>query len=68
MLWKAKCNERFYKLKANEEELNFNLKSMQYDNKQTYYLVIADETGLQLPIKEAFQIDIAFAGDDFNFF
>ena len=47
---------------------NFSLKSQQYKNTDTYYLVIADETGLQQPIKEEFQIDIAFATDDFNFF
>lgn len=47
---------------------NFNLKSQSYSNLDSYYLVIADETGLQAPLKEEFQIDIAFAVDDFNFF
>lgn len=47
---------------------NFNLKSLQFDNKETYYLVIADESGLQAPQREEFQIDIAFAVDEFNFF
>lgn len=47
---------------------NFNLKSQKYSNLDSYYLVIADETGLQLPVKEEFQIDIAFAVDEFNFF
>lgn len=47
---------------------NFNLKSLSYDNKATYYLVIADESGLQMPQREEFQIDIAFAVDEFNFF
>ena len=47
---------------------NFNLKSLQFDNKETYYLVIADESGLQVPQREEFQIDIAFAVDEFNFF
>lgn len=47
---------------------NFNLKSQSYSNLDSYYLVIADETGLQAPQKEEFQIDIAFAVDDFNFF
>lgn len=47
---------------------NFNLKSQSYNNLDSYYLVIADETGLQAPQKEEFQIDIAFAVDDFNFF
>ena len=46
---------------------NFNLKSMKYDNTETYYLVIADENGLPLS-REEFQIDIAFAVDEFDFF
>ena len=46
----------------------FNLKSMKYSNTATYYLVIADEKGLQMPQREPFQIDIAFAVDEFNFF
>lgn len=47
---------------------SFNLKSLKYDNRASYYLVIADESGLQMPQKEEFQIDIAFAVDEFNFF
>ena len=46
---------------------NFNLKSLKYDNKAVYYIVIADEDGLVVS-KEEFQIDIACAVDDFNFF
>lgn len=46
----------------------FNLKSLKYSNTATYYLVIADEQGLQLPQREPFQIDIAFAVDELNFF
>ena len=46
---------------------SFNLKSQQYANTETYYLVIADENGLQVQ-REEFQIDIAFAVDDFGFF
>lgn len=46
----------------------FNLKSLSYSNTETYYLVIADESGLTLPQREEFQIDIAFAVDEFNFF
>ena len=46
----------------------FNLKSIQFDNKQIYYLVIADDSGLQMLQREEFQIDIAFAVDEFNFF
>lgn len=46
----------------------FNLKSLKFNNKETYYLVIADESGLQLPQREEFSIDIAFAVDEFDFF
>lgn len=46
----------------------FNLRSQKYSNLDSYYLVIADESGLQAPIKEEFQIDIAFAVDEFDFF
>lgn len=48
--------------------VSFNLKSMKYNNKESYYLVIADESGLQLPQREEFTIDIAFAVDNFDFF
>lgn len=47
---------------------SFNLKSLKYSNTATYYLVIADEQGLQMPQRESFQIDIAFAIDEFDFF
>ena len=47
---------------------SFNLRSQKYSNLDSYYLIISDESGLQLPIKEEFQIDIAFAVDEFNFF
>lgn len=46
---------------------SFNLKSLKYSNTDTYYLVIADENGLQVQ-REEFQIDIAFAVDEFDFF
>lgn len=46
---------------------SFNLKSLKYNNKDIYYLVIEDEDGLQIS-REEFQIDIAFAVDDFGFF
>ena len=46
----------------------FNLKPLKYSNTETYYLVIADEQELQLPQREEFQIDIAFAVDEFDFF
>lgn len=47
---------------------SFNLKSLKYSNTEIYYLVIADETGMQMPLREEFQIDIAFAVDEFDFF
>lgn len=46
---------------------NFNLKSLKYDSKEIYYLVIADENGFVV-LREEFQIDIAFAVDEFDFF
>lgn len=46
----------------------FNLKSLKYNNRDSYYLVILDESGEQPPQREEFQIDIAFALDEFNFF
>ncbi len=46
---------------------SFNLKSLKYDSKEIYYLVIADADGLVVS-REEFQIDIAFAVDDFGFF
>lgn len=55
----------------NEQErifrTQFNLKSLKYKKTENYYLVIADENGLQIA-KEEFQIDIAFAVDEFDFF
>lgn len=48
--------------------LSFNLKSLKYSNTETYYLMIADESGLSLPQREEFNIDIAFAVEEFNFF
>lgn len=47
---------------------SFKLKSLKYSNRDSYYLVIVDESGLQAPQREEFQIDIAFALDEFNFF
>lgn len=47
---------------------SFNLKSLNYDNRASYYLIIADETGLHISQKEEFQIDIAFTVDEFDFF
>lgn len=46
----------------------FNLKSQAYDSKETYYLVIEQEGSTDLPERIEFQIDIAFAADDFGFF
>ena len=47
---------------------NFSLKSLKYSKTDSYYLVIADEQGVQAPRREEFQIDIAFAVDEFDFF
>lgn len=47
---------------------SFNLKSMKFSNTETYYLVIADESGVQIPQRIEFQIDIAFAVDEYDFF
>ena len=46
---------------------SFNLKSRKYSAADDYYLVIADENDMQVA-RENFQIDIAFAVDDFDFF
>lgn len=46
---------------------SFHLKSLKYGNKELYYLVIADEGG-EIKSQEEFQIDIAFAVDEFDFF
>jgi hypothetical protein len=46
----------------------FNLKSLSFDSKETYYLVIANEIGGEVLHKEEFRIDIPFAVDEFNFF
>lgn len=47
---------------------NFSLKSQAYDNKEFYYLIIEQEDSTDLPQRIEFQIDIAFAADDFGFF
>lgn len=54
--------------KDREFKCTFNLKSQKFSNTETYYLVIADEEGIQVPIKEEMQIDIAMAIDEFDFF
>ena len=46
----------------------FNLKPLKFSNKDSYYLVIEEESGIVPVVREEFQIDIAFAVDDFNFF
>lgn len=59
------------KTSANGQErtfrCSFNLKSLKYSSTETYYLIIADENGIQVQ-REEFQIDIAFAVDEFDFF
>lgn len=54
--------------KDREFKCTLNLKSQKFNNTETYYLVIADEEGIQVPIKEEMQIDIAMAIDEFGFF
>lgn len=54
--------------KDREFKCIFNLKSQKFSNTETYYLVIVDEEGKQIPIKEEIQIDIAMAIDEFDFF
>ena len=51
-----------------EYRCTFNLKQQSYSNTAIYYLVIQDEEGLQIPIKEEIQIDISMSFDDFDFF
>ena len=46
---------------------SFNLKQLKYSNTEQYYLVITDEGGM-IVSREEFQIDIAFAVDEFDFF
>lgn len=46
---------------------SFNLKQLKYSNTEQYYLVITDENGM-IVSREEFQIDIAFAVDEFDFF
>ena len=44
----------------------FNLKSLKFDKNAKYHLIIIDEQGKEI-INEEYQIDIAFAVDDFGF-
>lgn len=53
--------------KDREFKCTFNLKPLKFKSTDLYYLVIQDEAGVQIPIKEEFQIDIAMAFDDFDF-
>lgn len=46
---------------------SFNLKQLKYSNTEQYFLIIADENGM-IVSREEFQIDIAFALDEFDFF
>lgn len=55
-------------VKDREFKCTFNLKSQKFNSKDRYYLVIQDEEGIQVPIKEEIQIDIAMAIDEFDFF
>lgn len=66
--------KRFIADKTDEEpqkrvfRMNFHLKSMPFDHKAIYYLKIEDESGEQAPICEEFRIDVAFNGDEYDFF
>ena len=46
---------------------NFHLKSLKYDNKEIYFLVIVSENG-EIKSQVEFQIDMAFAVEEFDFF
>jgi len=48
--------------------IRFNLKPQEYSKIESYYLIIADDDGIQSPIREEFQIDIAYAADELSFF
>ena len=48
--------------------VTFNLKAGKYDNKETYNLLIFEESNRILPKKIEFVIDIPFATDEFDFF
>lgn len=54
--------------KDREYRCTFNLKQQAYDSHEIYYLMIQDEDGIQIPVKEEMQIDISMSFDDFNFF
>lgn len=45
----------------------FTLKPLKYSNTESYYLTISDENGMEIS-REEFQIDIAFAVEQFDFF
>ena len=52
-----------------EYKCTFNLKQQAYSNNKIYYLVICDEDGKGVPIREEMQIDISMAFfDDFDLF
>ena len=53
--------------KDREFKCTFNLKPIKFSSHELYYLVIQDEKGLQIPVKEEFQIDIPMAFDEFDF-
>ncbi len=46
---------------------SFNLRSEKFDNRASYYLVIADESGEQELQRIEFQIDIAATWDEYEF-
>ena len=46
---------------------SFSLKPLRYSNTAQYYLIIANEQEQTPTIREEFQIDIAFDGEDFDY-
>ncbi len=45
----------------------FNLKPLKYSSTESYYLTITDQNGMEVS-REEFQIDIAFAVEEFDFY
>ncbi len=60
----ARTNEN---ITARQYRITFNLKPIKYSPLATYSLIIENESGKAMPQKIPFQIDIAFAIDDFDF-
>lgn len=50
-----------------EYRVTFNLKQQKYNRFDTYFLVIQDMDGIQMPVKEAMEIDISIGFTEFEF-